>query len=116
MSEVKSSIEERVAARVAVGADWLDERHPGWVDAIDIDTLDMASDCNCILGQQFGDYANAVDDYPGEGDDFLTTDETTALGFYAGGADSDTGRRDYPLLTAEWKRLILSRREAVTAS
>lgn len=51
---------------------------------------------------------------PGAEDDYLTTDETKALGFYAGAAASETGRRDYPLLTAEWTRLILSRREAVS--
>jgi len=36
---------------VARGAALLDERLPGWADQIDIDSLKMSDDCNCVLGQ-----------------------------------------------------------------
>lgn len=42
-----------VAERVARGAEWLDRKYPGWVDAIDVSILDV-SDCHqCVLGQVY---------------------------------------------------------------
>lgn len=42
-----------VAERVAHGAAWLDERYPGWVDAIDLGKLNVASCHACVLGQVY---------------------------------------------------------------
>lgn len=36
---------------VARGAALLDSKLPGWADQIDLDTLEMASGCRCVLGQ-----------------------------------------------------------------
>lgn len=36
---------------VARGAELLDEKLPGWADQIDLDSLNMAVSCNCVLGQ-----------------------------------------------------------------
>lgn len=33
------------------GAALLDEKLPGWADQIDLDTLQMADGCRCVLGQ-----------------------------------------------------------------
>lgn len=44
-----SSISERVAR----GAAWLDQVRPGWRDAIVLDTLDLISPCDCVLGQVY---------------------------------------------------------------
>lgn len=42
-----------VKARVARGADWLDEKYPGWFKVIDLAILDI-SDCHqCVLGQVY---------------------------------------------------------------
>lgn len=46
------SIQDRVASGVAL----LDQRVPGWVDRINVDRLDMASNVSCVLGQLFSDY------------------------------------------------------------
>ena len=37
--------------RVALGAAWLDDAHPGWRDRVDIDRLDVGDSCDCVLGQ-----------------------------------------------------------------
>lgn len=42
-----------IAARVARGADWLDQNYPNWWQAIEISTLDVASCHHCVLGQVF---------------------------------------------------------------
>ena len=41
---------------VARGAALLDEKAPGWIDKIDLSTLNIASDRLCILGQVYEDY------------------------------------------------------------
>ena len=43
-------------ARVAKGAKLLDEVRPGWAGRINLDTLQMSSVCNCVLGQQDGTF------------------------------------------------------------
>lgn len=41
--------------RVANGSAWLDQQMPGWRDQItDLDNLDIADGCRCILGQTMG--------------------------------------------------------------
>ncbi len=39
------------ATRVQAGTAWLDDALPGWADKVDLDRLNLASSCNCILGQ-----------------------------------------------------------------
>lgn len=39
--------------RVANSARWLDENFPGWVDRIDIATLELTDSQQCICGQVF---------------------------------------------------------------
>src|SRR4051812_23092318 len=46
-----------IAERVQRGASLLDTEFPGWVDQVDLSSLNLASGCDCILGQRFGDFA-----------------------------------------------------------
>ena len=48
-------------SRVKRGADWLFKRRPKALWRIDLEKLDLASPCNCVLGQEWGDYADALD-------------------------------------------------------
>lgn len=89
-----SSIEERVAA----GARWLDEHRPGWVDRIDLETLDLGDPCRCVLGQEYGNYTFALDE-------ILDDVSPASRGFNAW---ATTG--EYPALTDAWRRLIEQRR------
>jgi hypothetical protein len=103
--------ESMIAERVAAGAAFLDERKPRWADGIGLDHLDIGSECNCVLGQSFGGYVF------GKHSLGLTDRETVALGFTATGDEenldeSAVDHSEYPLLTAEWKRLIEERRQS----
>lgn len=44
---------------VADRAQWLDGVKPGWETLIDLGTLDIASCCDCVLGQTFAAEAEA---------------------------------------------------------
>ena len=95
--------------RVAKGAALLDEKRPGWVDRIDLDTLDIDNCEDCVLGQAFE--AEVHDD-----ENCGYTDGLEALGIPSGRPEEDFGfdahRADQASLTAEWKRVITARREA----
>jgi hypothetical protein len=51
-------LDEPREARVARGVALLDEKRPGWRTQVNPDTLDMASDFNCVLGQLYGRYSD----------------------------------------------------------
>lgn len=90
-----------IPERVAAGAAYLDRVMPGWWQRIDLERLDLSSTCNCVLGQEFGHFAAAPEDA------YLNAGDAYAKGF-------DIHFRDefgsYEPLTAEWRRLIESRR------
>lgn len=46
---------EEMVANVERGITWLNFRFPGWVEKIDLDTLDLNNNSCCVLGQLFGD-------------------------------------------------------------
>ncbi len=43
------------------GAAWLDRELPGWHKGIDRSVLNVGSCTNCVLGQMFEDYENALE-------------------------------------------------------
>jgi hypothetical protein len=43
----------KIADRVAAGADWLDEKYPGWFNSIDLGTLEISNCYRCVLGQVY---------------------------------------------------------------
>ena len=47
---------EQARQRVARGADYLDEEHPGWHQHIDPETLELSEGSCCVLGQLHGDF------------------------------------------------------------
>lgn len=42
------------------GAELLDEKCPGWASEISLDTLDIDSSQNCVLGQLYGDFSRGA--------------------------------------------------------
>jgi hypothetical protein len=97
-----------IAERVAAGAAWLDEHRPGWVDRINLDTLDLSDTCKCVLGQEYGRFVLGDDLILDEGSEShllgFDVDELRQDGQYAG--------KQYAALTAAWRELVLARREA----
>ncbi len=80
---------------VELGADFLDERLPGWRNEIDPETLALESSCDCVLGQLFGDYERGMS--------LLGVDygQSRVLGFRR-------GRTTYDRLTEAWRCLVTS--------
>lgn len=89
--------------RVNNGAAWLDQIRPYWWKKIDIFTLDMSSNRNCVIGQMFGAFDEVghvqawIPNYGFKSSHTCSTFEET--------------KKDYQGLTLEWKREILRRRE-----
>lgn len=50
-----------ISARVARGAKWMDTNVPYWWKQVEVNTLDMASPCSCVLGQVFADDPDVTD-------------------------------------------------------
>jgi hypothetical protein len=93
--------------RVKEGMRLLDERGPErWWERIDLDTLDVASSCNCVLGQTYGGYGDGVDALD------LTTAETVAHAFYPAAGVWSVYRSACHTLTAAWREAIGARRLA----
>lgn len=95
-----------IAERVAAGAAWLDDTCPGWRRDVDVDRLSVANPCNCVLGQLFDDF----DDRPAQ---LQPLQVARDLGFEIS-RNAGGNTREYQALTAEWRRVITSRREAAT--
>jgi hypothetical protein len=92
-----------IAERVRAGAAWLDEHEPGWVDRINLDRLDLSSQCRCVLGQLDGDYLTSVIQR-GLSEKY---DVGTPFGFSLCIDEPDSL---WPTLTAAWRELIDARR------
>ena len=90
--------------RVAKGATLLDEYEPGWWKMIHLGSLQLKDCTFCILGQLFDDYEEGL---PALG----LSDIAAAESGFAEPGDLPWRDTDYPALDAEWKRLILARRE-----
>lgn len=100
-----TTIQERVLA----GSAWLDEHRPGWVDRIDLETLDLGNGCHCVLGQEYHGFSSGLV----EVDSSATWPRTAAgLGFYARAELYDHApEREYDILTDAWRAFITARRE-----
>lgn len=92
--------------RVELGMTWLDARHPGWIDLIDLQRLDVASPCRCLLGQVIGEFDLSVAG--------LDMDMAAELGFDATHTRTRQGLvAEYAALTEVWRAAILQRRAEV---
>ncbi|MEO3852595.1 hypothetical protein ABGB09_34095 [Streptomyces sp. B8F3] len=108
--------------RVERGAAFLDEKAPGWVDRIDLDTLDVASDHLCVTAQAVeATYYFALSLLEQSDDDaqelgFVLPEhehDARADELIAADEDDDLGTV-YAPLTQAWRQLI-ERRRGVTS-
>lgn len=103
VTEAPAAIPLTVRPEVQRGAEWLDERQPGWDRKVNLAELDLNSCTFCVIGQLFGDYFKIIDSELG-GDD-------EAFGFYVDTPlDSSSFDANWAKLTEEWRDLIASRR------
>ena len=83
----------RIPRNARRGAELLDERLPGWRKRIRPDELDMADECNCVLGQVLGGYSG------GKKLLGLSEREVELYGFWR------HGRQTWDALTAGWRQV-----------
>ncbi len=102
--------EYSVPELVQRGAEFLDERIPGWVDRIDTGSLDISSSVNCILGQLYSGRRTDVSPYLDHRNELgLSIAESASMGF----ASSSTEVSQQ--LDREWTRVISNCRIAAAA-
>lgn len=122
-------VAEHADALVELGAQRLDETHPGWAEWIDVDTLDISDVCKCVVGQVYAHLRpddpmlwpyNAVfvllDEEPDQAGPVLVTeidDIVTAEGFSEPSwTNSELPEVGYGDLLEAWKRAIEARSDA----
>ncbi|MGW2513634.1 hypothetical protein ACWC0A_30420 [Streptomyces scopuliridis] len=98
-------------ARVLKGAALLDEKKPGWVDQIDLETLDVQSSSRCVTAQLSGHHDFTV----GRAQLGLSIDTYASYGFNAP-SEEPRRRTAYVTLNQLWRDLITERRSASEAS
>lgn len=76
------------------GVALLDREYPGWDRVIDLETLDVASYTDDILGQLYGSYNDGV----------------AALGFALGSGQSSPHGFTHSRHTEHWRRVVADRR------
>lgn len=90
--------------RVNNGVEWLDSNIPGWLDKINLETLNIASDDHCILAQAYeSTYNAAVDDFD------LDIQQRLNFGF-------TTGTYTANEMTQAWKEKVRELRASRTDS
>ncbi|WP_181785668.1 hypothetical protein [Streptomyces phytophilus] len=108
--------------RVERGAVFLDEKVPGWVDRIDLDTLDVAADSLCVAAQAVGSAYYIAQTKLGQSDEdaqergfVLPEHEHDERADELIAADEDDEVETiYAPLTQAWRRLIERRRGATS--
>lgn len=96
----------------ARGAALLDQHRPGWHNNINLDTLNMASCSNCVVGQTFGGWTRGCEemDIVGRSADYGF--DTNSLSTYDELTDAwrelIERRRQEPEPLAQWERELLS--------
>lgn len=88
-----------VTPAVEDGAAWLDARSPGWWRRIDLNTLDMESNVECVLGQLNGGFVKVM------ADQRLSRAQLSELGFICKSGEPCYCSR----LTDGWKEVIVER-------
>jgi hypothetical protein len=104
----KALSKSEIAAIVMKGVRWLDKHKPGWAEHIDLHTLRMENSRQCVLGQCYGDFWNALERVTGKSRRTETVEDwAVARGFMVDGNGVADGR--YERLALEWAPHIAAR-------
>lgn len=87
--------------QIELGVQLLDDKYPGWLAEIDLETLDIAIGTKCIIGQLTGDYIHSP---------LIKHINPLEFGFTL---SFEQLPRLNTVLTKEWKAKILSLRGGV---
>lgn len=95
--------------KIQDGVKWLDENYPNWRDKVDPDTLNIGSDCGCILGQVNKKYTDTLKQHG------LSHRQACELGFnvpddiideYFDNDMEDDIDLEYKILTKKWIEVL----------
>lgn len=86
--------------------DLLDKERPGWLEGIDLSSLDLGTTDLCVLGQIYGEYQRGRDALGIPHPIASTELNSSAYGFSSGEIDGGS----YPKLTKIWREEITARR------
>ena len=95
----------KTSPRIERGAALLDQTAPGWDRQINLNTLDLAHNRYCIVGQLYGNYADGLRVLDG-----MAEKRPASFGFLTWGSES------YEALTQSWKAFLRSRRQGRRAA
>jgi hypothetical protein len=105
VSELDIITYEEALLRAKRGAEFLDEKLYDWRERMNLADLDMGEECDCILGQYFGEYNS------GRKELGLDWEEATRLGFNITEGFFDrhgdtAGDQQFAVLTSAWREVI----------
>lgn len=112
--------------RIEAGAAWLDRTDPTWIDRVDLDRLNLADSCGCVMGQIVSRYdasyftVVAGENYPvphlkaqaprGTKRFVMSHAQAVARGFHISGTNENG--MEWIRLTTAWRKAIRARRAA----
>ncbi len=98
---------------ITTGAAHLDHYEPGWEAKINLNELDMAASCHCIIGQLEDDYTEGYLGWIRQGKVPVGSYDcghwARRHGFFVAGGYNDAGWDLWDLLDAGWTALIKHR-------
>lgn len=97
-----------VSKRVKGGAALLDEKVPEWYNKVNLDSLNMNSYTNCVLGQCFPGMSYFEEVWPKLGIEGDEMEEELGFALPVIRRDSEVNKL-YGNLTQEWTKVILER-------
>lgn len=118
-------MELTIDQRIENGVRYLNQHMPDWLDIIDLDRLDLAADCSCVLGQIVGKvdgesmFTNVVEQPPqvrghwhqnkrvaeeAGMPEIMSFQQSVDNGFHTG--DFDSPSDEWAALTQAWGRKI----------
>ncbi|WP_026415450.1 hypothetical protein [Actinomadura oligospora] len=103
-------IHDKLQARAAKGAAFLNEQKPLWADSIDLSCFNMDSRLDCVLGQLYEDFNTALNRFGWSDNDAIE------YGFLLEPYGDRPLYETYDELTDVWRELIKARRSSVAVS
>lgn len=96
--DVEKEFRAKVIEAVDEGMEFLNDEVPFWQDDVDIQTLDMATWNECLLGQMYGNFGLGLEALG------IDEDEAQAMGFISppGALGLAVEEEVYAMLTGEW--------------
>lgn len=94
-------------AEIAAGVAWLDDQRPGWRGEVNAERLDMRMPNDCVLGQLYSNYWQAVGVRSAYSPNIVMRHEEAAeRGFTITGKHSDP-KTMWEKLTMQWKEVLI---------